>query len=56
MIEKRIAELDVEIESYRQAIEDAQGALDAAEKELNEVLCELGAGEERRVEDEQEGM
>ena len=56
MIEKRIADLDAEIESYRQAIEDAQGALDAAEKELNEVLCELDAGEERRVEDEQKGM
>ena len=40
-IEQRIAELDAEIEKYRQAIEDAEGALDSAEKELNELLSEL---------------
>ena len=40
-IEKRIKELDAEIEEYRQRILDATGALDSAEKELNEVLSEL---------------
>jgi len=39
--EERIKELDAEIESYREAIMDAEAALDSAEKELNEVLAEL---------------
>ncbi len=42
---KRIEQLDAEIEAYRQAIEDAEGALDAAEKELNEVLSGLQESE-----------
>lgn len=37
----RIAELESEIENYRQTIADAEGALDSAEKELNELLTEL---------------
>ena len=44
LLEKRIAELDEEINSYRQAIEDAEGALDSAEKEMNELLSELNPG------------
>ncbi len=39
--EARIKELDAEIESYRSAAQDAEAALDSAEKELNEVLDEL---------------
>ena len=37
---RRISELGAEIEVYRQAIENAEGALDSAEKELNELLSE----------------
>ena len=40
-IEQRIAELDAEIETYRQAVRDAEDALDSAEKELDEVFAEL---------------
>lgn len=40
-VEDRIKELDIEIEGYREAIENAEAALDSAEKELNEVLMEL---------------
>ena len=39
--EERIKELDAEIASYKEAISDAEAALDSAEKELNEVLTEL---------------
>ena len=39
--EAHIKELDAEIESYRNAAQDAEAALNAAEKELNEVLDEL---------------
>ena len=38
---ERVAELDAEIEAYRETIRHAEGALDSAEKELNEVLSEL---------------
>ena len=40
-VKSRIAELDAEIESYRSQIIAAEGALDSAEKELDEVLSEL---------------
>ncbi len=39
--EQRVAKLDAEIEAYRQAIRDAEDALDSAEKELDEVYAEL---------------
>lgn len=39
--EERIKELDAEIASYKEAILNAEAALDSAEKELNEVLTEL---------------
>ncbi len=38
-LETRIQELTKEIENYEQAIRDAEGALDAAEKELTEALA-----------------
>ena len=34
----RVRELEAEIERYQQMIRDAEGALDSAEKELDEVL------------------
>ena len=37
-MENEIQELMVEVENYRQAIQDAQDALDAAERELDEAL------------------
>ena len=37
----RIAELELEMENYRQTIADAEGAMDSAEKELKELLTEL---------------
>ena len=37
-IEARLKELDAEIESYREAILEAEAALDSAEKELSDVL------------------
>ena len=40
-IETCIKELDAEIETYRNAVLDAEAALDSAEKELSEVLEEL---------------
>lgn len=40
-VKQRISELDAEIEDYRSRIMAAEGALDSAEKELNEVLSEL---------------
>ncbi len=40
-VETRIQELNAEIESYCDAIKDAEAALDSAEKELDEVLDEL---------------
>lgn len=40
-LRERIAELDGEIESYRQAILNAEGALYSAEKELNDLLSFL---------------
>lgn len=40
-LEERILKLDEEIAAYRKAIEDAEGALDSAEKELDEVFGEL---------------
>ena len=46
MMKNRIEQLDAEIEAYRQAIEDAEGALDAADKELNEMLSVLPDSEE----------
>ncbi len=39
--EDQIRMLDAEIEAYRSQIAAAEGALDSAEKELNEVLSEL---------------
>ena len=42
---RRIAELDAEIEEYRQMILEGEGALDSAEKELNDLLSELDQGE-----------
>ncbi len=39
--EQRVAKLDAEIEAYRQAIRDAEDALDSAEKELDEIYAEL---------------
>ena len=44
-IRERVAELDAEIETYREAIRQAEGALDSAEKELNEVLSGLPQGD-----------
>ena len=38
-LEKSIQDLSNEIEAYRQVIRDAQGALDSAEKELEELLA-----------------
>lgn len=40
-IEQRIKELDAEIESYRNAIADAEAALDSAEQELDLALSEV---------------
>ena len=37
-LEEKMNEIREEIESYRQTIYDAEGALDAAEKELDELL------------------
>ena len=50
-LEERIAELDAEIEDYRQRILAAEGALDSAEKEMNELLSCLNQ-ETEIVEDE----
>lgn len=41
MVNERLEKLDAEIASYREAIRNAEDALDSAEKELNEVLAEL---------------
>ncbi len=38
---KQIADLEAEIERYQQAIYDAEGALDSAEKELKELLASI---------------
>ena len=43
-----IKELEAEIEGYRQAIKDAEGALDSAEKELNDALRQLQETEDLR--------
>ena len=40
-VKERIAELNAEIEDYRNAILDAEGALDSAEKELDQILSEI---------------
>ena len=45
MMDERIKQIEKDIELYRQAIENAEGALDAAEKELEEVLEERYAEE-----------
>ena len=37
---QQIKDLNVEIETYRNAIRDAEDALDSAEKELDQVLAE----------------
>ena len=39
-IETRVDELMAEIESYKQAIDDAEGALASAEAELDELLAD----------------
>ena len=41
LMRRRIEQLNVDTEAYRQAIKDAEDALDAAEKELTEALSEL---------------
>ncbi len=41
MVKRQIEQLEAEMEAYRRAIADAEGALDSAEKELNEVLSGL---------------
>jgi len=38
MTEERIRQITREIEAYQQAIEDAEGALAEAERELQEVM------------------
>ena len=38
---KQIADLEAEIERYQQAIYDAEGALDSAEKELKALLASI---------------
>ena len=38
MLETRIQELFDEVETYKQAIQDAKDALDSAERELDEEL------------------
>ena len=43
-LESRIREVEEEIEAYRQALEDAQGALADAERELDEMLAEYENG------------
>lgn len=40
-VEARIKELDAEIEGYRAQIIAAEGALDSAEKEMDEILSEI---------------
>ena len=40
MLKERIEKLEKAIETYRQAILDAEGALDSAEKELDQLLNE----------------
>ena len=40
MTESRIRQIEADIKAYQQAIEDAEGALAEAERELNELLCE----------------
>ncbi len=42
-MEEAIRELDEEIRRYEQTIRDTEGALDAAEKELNELLSAMPA-------------
>ena len=39
-IETQVNKLMAEIESYKQAIDDAEGALASAEAELNELLAD----------------
>ena len=39
-LEKKITEINRDIELYRQAIENAEGALEEAERELNELLAD----------------
>ena len=36
-----IEKLDIDIEQYRQAVRDAEDALDSAEKELDELLIAI---------------
>ena len=38
---EQIRQITKDIEAYKAAIEDAEGALDAAERELNEVLQDI---------------
>ena len=44
-MQNRIREITEEVESYQQAIRDAQGALEAAERELDEALSAAINGE-----------
>lgn len=45
-MEKRIKEISRDIESYKEAIENAEGALVEAERELDEVLADCYAEEQ----------
>ena len=38
MTDERIRQIQRDIEAYQQAIENAEGALEAAERELDEIL------------------
>lgn len=49
---KRIADLEAEIEKYQQAIYDAEGALDSAEKELKELLASIDREQSMPYEEE----
>ena len=45
-MDERIKELQAEIEKYREALQNAQGALESAERELDELCADLVKEEE----------
>ena len=45
-MDERIKKLQAEIEKYREAIEIAQGALESAERELDDLCADLVKEEE----------
>jgi F0F1-type ATP synthase membrane subunit b/b' len=52
MAENRIRKINKDIEAYREAIENAEGALAEAERELDEILeCEAAEACDDSIED-----